>query len=167
MAKDGSRRGGARPGAGRKKKNVQPPNVAEVINAFKDGEDEGIPQPDSMLCETKGVKYPVDGVSVYYSIFRYLKSCSAEKIVPKELVEMFAATYARWKQAEAEISKKGFLAPHPTTGAEYTSPMVQISAAYMKQAMNSWFSIYSIAKEAEPAEDEDDKMGKLLGGRFG
>lgn len=167
MAKDGSKRGGARPGAGRKKKNVQPPSAENVIAIYKDGDIDGLPLPDSLLSQKQGGNIPLEAVGVFYSIFRYLKTCGAEKTVPKELVEMFALSYARWKQAETTISEKSFLAPHPTTGVPYTSPLVQISMTYSKQAQQYWFAIYSLTKDVEKAEEDGDMMEMLRRGNVG
>lgn len=167
MAKDGSNRGGARPGAGRKKKTVQPPPAEKVLTLFKDGEIDDLPKPDSLLAQKQGGEIPLDAVDVFYSICRFLKTCGAGKNVPKELVELFAMTYARWKQAETLISEKSFLAPHPTTGVPYTSPLVQISTTYAKQAQQYWFSIYSITKDVEKEDDDGDMMDFLKKGRIG
>ena len=127
-----------------------------------DGNEENIPAPCELLKRKQGVPYKLHAEEAYYSIYRFLLSMHAEKRVLKETVEMLAMAYGRWMQAEETISEKGMLAPHPTTNVPYTSPMVQISAAYGKQVQQLWFMVWQAAKDASQDQDEADPMAKLL-----
>ena len=162
MAKDGTRRGGARVGAGRprKQKPENPETVLQIVTVA-DAERRSFPAFNRDLCDTKGAYSLADAEDVYYSVFKFARDNGAEGRVPKELVELFAVTYSRWVQVEKEISKDGFTAEHPTTGAPCKSPLVDVSNTYSKQAHNYWYSIWSAIKDAEPDTDRDDMDAML------
>lgn len=161
MAKDGTRRGGARAGAGRKKK--QKPESPEKIIQAADLSDarENFPQFNRVLYGAQGGHALTDAEDVYYSVYAFARENGADKRLPKELVELFAVTYCRWTQAETEITANGFTSPHPTTGADCKSPLVEVSNLYSKQAQNYWYSIWSIVKDGE-ADTAGDEMEGLL-----
>ena len=162
MAKDGTRRGGARVGAGRprKQKPENPEAVLQIVTV-NDAERESFPTFNRDLCDAKGAYSLTDAENVYYSVFKFARANSADGRVPKELVELFAVTYSRWVQVEKDISKEGFTAEHPTTGAPCKSPLVDVSNTYSKQAHNYWYSIWSAIKDAEPDTDHDDMDAML------
>lgn len=163
MAKDGTRRGGARPGAGRPKKNKgqKPQKTESVLNsavsspALSDVEKAQFPACREQLRGT-------DAEDIYYSIYKFAKDCNADKQLPQELVELFAMSYYRWADAEKSISKDGVISKHPTTGAPCKSPLVSVSDQYSKQAQNYWYAIWSIIKGSEPIDNNDDDMADLL-----
>ena len=157
MAKDGTRRGGARVGAGRPRKQ-KPENLETVLQmvTVNDAERESFPPFNRDLCDAKGAYSLAAAEDVYYSVFKFARDNGAEGRVPKELVELFAVTYSRWVQVEKDISKEGFTAEHPTTGAPCKSPLVDVSNTYSKQAHNYWYSIWSAIKDSEPDTDHDD-----------
>lgn len=162
MAKDGTRRGGARPGAGRKKKQ-KPESPDSIIRSVSTTSDErnSFPQFNRLLYDCEGVRPLKQAEEVYYNIFKYAKENGADKLLPKELVELFAVTYTRWVQAESSISESGFTSEHPTTGAPCRSPLVEVSNTYSKQAQNYWYAIWTIIKSGETS-DTDDDMESLL-----
>ncbi len=148
MAKDGSRRGGARPGAGRKPKALTE-KIAEGRTA------EVMMEP----AELEGMEVPPvkDG---------------CEKLVTVQMVEQYAMSVSRWIQCEEIVSSTGFLAKHPTTGAAIASPYVTMSQSYMKQTNYCWMQIYQIVKENCSVEfqgntPQDDVMERLLRARKG
>ena len=157
MAKDGTRRGGARVGAGRprKQKPENPETVLQIVTVA-DAERNSFPAFNRDLCDAKGAYSLATAEDVYYSVYKFARDNGAEGRVPKELVELFAVTYSRWVQVEKEISKDGFTAEHPTTGAPCKSPLVDVSNTYSKQAHNYWYSIWSAIKDADPDTDHDD-----------
>ena len=162
MAKDGTRRGGARVGAGRprKQKPENPETVLQIVTVT-DAERSSFPAFNCDLCDAKGAYSLTDAEGVYYSVYKFARDNGAEGRVPKELVELFAVTYSRWVQVEKDISKDGFTAEHPTTGAPCKSPLVDVSNTYSKQAHNYWYSIWSAIKDAEPDTDHDDMDAML------
>ena len=154
MAKDGSGRGGARPGAGRK-----PKALTEKISEGKTAEV--LMEP----AELEGADVP--------PVKDFLKSPQKSG---RELVaeEVFNETYA-WLKArgcEEIVSSTGFLAKHPTTGVAIASPYVSMSQSYMKQTNYCWMQIYQIVKENCSVEfqgntPQDDVMERLLRARKG
>ena len=162
MAKDGTRRGGARVGAGRKKKQ-KPETPETVINSISVTEEErgSFPQFNRTLHDAPGEFSLAAAEGVYYSVFKFAKENGAENRVPKELVELFAVTFSRWVQVEEQISKEGFTAEHPTTGAPCKSPLVDVSNTYSKQAHNYWYSIWTAIKDGEAAIETDDMEDML------
>ena len=163
MAKDGTRRGGARPGAGRKKK--QKPEIPEKVTQnviLSDAERDSFPRFNRLLYDAEGTLSVKEAEDVYYSVFKYARDNGAEKRIPKELVELFAVTYSRWVQAERQISANGFISSHPTTGADCKSPLVAVSNTYSKQAQNYWYSIWIVIKDGEASDSGDDSMESLF-----
>lgn len=62
----------------------------------------------------------------------WLKSKGVQGVVPEHLVEQYALSVARWIHLEAMISKYGYIAKHPTTGAPVQSPYVAMAQSYAK-----------------------------------
>ena len=142
MAKDGTARGGARVGAGRR-----PKALADKIALGRPAE----------LCAE----------DVFKSTYLWLKERGCERFVNTQLIEQYAMTVSRWVQCETCISEYGFLAKHPTTGAAITSPYVTMSQNYLKQVNQCWYQIYQIVKENCSVEygganPHDDLMERLL-----
>ena len=155
MAKDGTNRGGARAGAGAKKKPLAD-KIAEgnpgrrklTVIDFQDTADlEGQPMPK-----------PAE------------RGCAA--LVSPQLLERYAMSVARWIQCEEAITEYGFLAKHPTTGNAIQSPYVAMSQNFMSQTNRLWMEIYQIVKENCSSEyggatPQDDVMERLLSARKG
>ena len=178
MARDGTARGGARVGAGRK-----PKALADKIT---DGTLTGatvLPQP----VQFEGVDVPpvreylrarqkngrdLCAEEVYRDTYAWLKARNCEKLVNNQLIEQYAMSVSRWIQCEECISEYGFLAKHPTTGNAIASPYVAMSQTYMKQVNQVWYQIYQIVKENCSVEyggasPQDDLMERLLSARKG
>ena len=150
MAKDGTKRGGARIGAGRKKKSLEekilegqaltPEPLNLEPSAFE------IPPPKEYLtAEQKTGRFYAE--QVYNDTFNWLKSCGCAELVAPQLVEDYAQAIARKIQAEEILTRAGLLAKHPTTGEPTTSPFVKISLDYLKAAQQIWYQIYQIVRE--------------------
>ena len=176
MAKDGTVRGGARTGAGRKSKAL-----ADKIIEGKAELDNGaviLPEPTSI----EGVDMPpikdflkakqkngkdMCAEEVYKSTYLWLKKRRCEKLVSTQLLEQYAMSVSRWVQCEEAISEFGFLTKHPTTGNAMQSPYVAMSQNYMKQVNQIWFQIYQVVKDncstdISGANPQDDLMERLL-----
>ena len=175
MARDGTNRGGARPGAGRK-----PKALADKLKEQKKVTAMTVPP------ELKGVEMPSireylieqqrDGSKlcseeVYEETYKWLKDMQCDAFVPKQLVEQYAMTVGRWIHCEQTISKLGYIAKHPTTGAAISSPYVKMSMDYSRQATILINEITQIVKENCPQEvvnnPNDDVMEILLRARKG
>ena len=154
MARDGTNRGGARPGAGRPRKALTE-KIAEGKSA------EVMMQP----ADIESAETP----PVYTETYQWLKERSCEKIVSRQLVEQYAMSISRWIHCEQIVTKYGYISKHPTTGAAIASPYVAMSQNYMKQANQIWNQIFQIVRENCSVEfqsnPQEDMMEKLLRSR--
>ena len=182
MAKDGTNRGGARIGAGQKKRALHdkilegnPGKRPLAVVEFKDTADlEGqlMPSPREYLgAIQKGGKKSL-AVEIYESTWAWLSDRRCSHLIPAQLLEQYAMSVSRWIQCEESITEFGFLAKHPTTGNAIPSPYVAMSQSFMKQANNLWFQIYQAVKENNAADykgntPHDDAMERLLNARRG
>jgi len=178
MAKDGTNRGGARPGSGPKKK----PLTTKIIEGKVKNEApsllpepvvfEGVDVPpikDYLKASQKSGK-DLCAEDIFKETWIWLKERGCEKLVSTQLIEQYAMSVSRWIQCEECISDYGFLAKHPTTGNAIASPYVSISQTYMKQVNQTWFQIFQIVKENSISEygglnPQDDVMERLLKAR--
>ena len=183
MSKDGTNRGGARPGAGRK-----PKAISEKIASGNPGGrplmvvdfgDEAVnlkgsdmpPVKDYLKAKQKSGK-DLCAEDIFVATYKWLKNCGCEKLVTVQQIEQYAMSVSRWIQCEEAISEFGFLAKHPTTGNAIASPFVAMSRDYMKQVNATWFAIHQIVKENcsvdyGGATPHDDLMERLLTARRG
>ena len=178
MAKDGTNRGGPRPGTGPKKKAL----MDKINDGTADGE-KILPQPadiegydippvkDYLKAKQKSGK-DLCAEDVFIATYKWLKNCGCEKLVTLQQIEQYAMSVSRWIQCEEAISEFGFLAKHPTTGNAIASPFVAMSRDYMKQVNATWFAIHQIVKENcsvdyGGATPHDDLMERLLTARRG
>ena len=178
MAKDGTNRGGARPGTGPKKK----PLIDKINDGRADGE-KILPQPaeiegydippvkDYLKAKQKSGK-DLCAEDIFVATYKWLKNCGCEKLVTVQQIEQYAMSVSRWIQCEEAISEFGFLAKHPTTGNAIASPFVAMSRDYMKQVNATWFAIHQIVKENCSVDyggstPHDDLMERLLTARRG
>ena len=179
MAKDGTRRGGARPNTGPKKKAL----AEKIVEGRATLEDGAVVLPDPV--EIEGVEMPpikdflkakqkngkdLCAEEVYKSTYLWLKKKRCEKLVSTQLLEQYAMSVSRWVQCEEAISEFGFLAKHPTTGNAMQSPYVAMSQNYMKQVNQVWYQIYQVVKDNCSADigganPQDDLMERLLQAR--
>lgn len=122
MAKDGTNRGGARIGSGRKPKaltdKISDGGMATVIDLPEPSAIDGAnipPVKDYLKAAQKGGR-DLCAAEVYGETWKWLKERGCEKYVSVQLVEQYAMSVSRWIQCEECISEYGFLAKHPTTG---------------------------------------------------
>ena len=182
MAKDGTNRGGARVGAGAKKKPLTE-KIADgnpgkrkltVIDFDNTADLEGqpMPKPSAMLSATQKDGKALVAAEVYEATWNWLAERKCTALVSPQLLERYAMSVARWIQCEEAVTEYGFLAKHPTTGAAIASPYVSMSQNYMKQVNNLWYQIFQIVKENCTGEyggasPQDDVMERLLSARKG
>lgn len=175
MAKDGTRRGGARPGAGRKPKalseKLKDGQKAEAMMIPAELEGVDMPHIREYLTEQQRDGSELCSKEVYEETYRWLKEMKCDAFVSRQLVEQYAMTVGRWIHCEQTISKLGYIAKHPTTGAAISSPYVKMAMDYSKQATTIGNEIYQIVKENCPSEvvnnPNDDVMEILLRTRKG
>lgn len=177
MAKDGTNRGGARIGAGKKAKPLHdkilegnPGRRPLKILEFKDTanlEGQTMPPPNAFLSSKQKNGQPLLAVDYYELVWRWLGERNCAHLIPSPLLEQYAMSMARWIHCEEGISEFGYLAKHPTTGNPMPSPYVAMSQQFLKQASNLWFQIHQIVKENSAADykgstPHDDAMERLL-----
>lgn len=183
MAKDGTNRGGARIGAGAKKKPLaeriaegnlgkRELTVIDFDNQSADLEGQPMPKPSRLLSakQKDGKKLLASGI--YKKTWDWLQERHCASLVSPDLLERYAMSAARWIQCEEAISEFGFLAKHPTTGNAIQSPYVAMSQNFMSQTNRLWMEIYQIVKENCASEYNgatpmDDTMELLLRARKG
>ena len=178
MAKDGTNRGGARVGSGRKSKalvdKINTGSSAQILElpepAYFEGE-EVPPVKDFLRAKQKNGK-DLCAEEVYNETWKWLKERGCANFVNKQLIEQYAMSVSRWIQCEECISEYGFLAKHPTTGNAIASPYVAMSQTYMKQVNQIWYQIFQVVKENCSVEwqggtPQDDVMERLLRTRRG
>lgn len=176
MAKDGTARGGARPGTGPK-----PKALTEKLSAGKSGVVIDLPTaPDLEGAEMPPIKDYMkskqkNGVDlcaeeVFKETWDWLTKVGCTEYVNVQLVNQYSMSVARQIQCEEAISEFGFLAKHPTTGNAIASPYVSMLGQFTKQANQAWFQIYQIVKENCTVDyggrnPQDDIMERLLTAR--
>jgi hypothetical protein len=176
MAKDGTNRGGARVGAGRKPKalteKINTGKHAIVVELPETGDLEGSVMPPVKDYMTADQKNGQDfcAKEVYEETWNWLKDRGCQELVSPQILQQYAMSVARWIQCETAISEYGFLAKHPTTGAAISSPYVTMSREYMKQVNQCWYQIFQVVKENcstefQGASPQDDLMERLLKAR--
>ena len=170
-------RGGARAGAGRKKKAVidkitdksnQPIEVLDIPEV--DGVE--MPKPKDILSATQRDGKDFMAKEIYEETWEWLKKIGCHTVVSPQVIERYAMCAARWIQCEQMTNELGFLSKHPTTGKPIPSPFINIGINYMNQAVRSWNEIYQIVKENCTVDysgknPQDDLMEKLLASRRG
>ena len=182
MAKDGTARGGQRPGAGRKSKALteklaagNPGHRPLTVMDLPDGVDldcVDMPEPSEYLKakQRNGGEFAAE--KIYKITWLWLKERGCEKLISQQLIEQYAMSVSRWIQCEDAISEYGFLSKHPTTGAACASPYVAMSQQYMKQVNQVWYQIFQVVKENCSSDfsgntPQDDVMERLLRTRRG
>lgn len=191
MARDGTNRGGRRRNTGPKpqavSEKIQKGKTVKVmtndIPTLDVSELEAVDLPEGVLLEGNQMPKPSEYLStqqkngiplgadkIYTEIWLWLKERNCEKLVNRRLIESYAQAFARYIQCEEAISSYGLLGKHPTTGGVVTSPFVQMSVQFQKQANLLWYEIYDIVKQncTEVFEDNgNDMMERLLRSRKG
>ena len=171
-------RGGARPGAGRKKSAVKDKAAAgnpggRPLEVLDIPEMEGVemPKPHDFLSAAQRDGSPLQATAIYENTWKWLKQIGCASKVSPQLLERYAMCSARWIQCEETTSKLGFLSKHPTTGKPIPSPFINIGIQYMNQAVRLWNEIFQIVKDncstdydSSPSP-QDDLMERLLKAR--
>lgn len=182
MAKDGTRRGGARPGAGRKKKSLQEKvetgnpggrklQILDIPIGFDDPEAVDMPEPSAYLSAKQRDGKPLGADEVYRKTVNWLVALKCDKFVSPQLVEQYSVCVARYRQCEEAVNSLGLIGKHPTSGKPIQSPFVAMSQSYMKQANIVWAEISQIVKEnctvdyIPGGNPEEDMMERLLRGK--
>ena len=182
MAKDGTSRGGSRPGSGRKPKAI----TEKIASGNPGGRKLTVVDFGENATELTGEEMPPvsefmktvqkDGSvlcaeDIFKNTWIWLHERRCDQLIPTQIIEQYAMAAARWVQCEEYVSTYGFLAKR-ANGSVANSPYVNISREYMKQANNIWYQIYQVVKENCTVElsgttPQDDVMERLLRVRRG
>ena len=177
MSKDGTNRGGSRPGAGRKPKAIteklatgNPGGRALMVVDFGDEAvnlkgTEMPPVKDYLKAKQKDGSVTC-AEAIYTETWNWLHERKCDQLVTVQQIEQYAMSVARWIQCEEAVSEFGFLAKKPS-GTVISSPYVTMGREYMKQANAAWFQIFQIVKENCVTEisgrtPHEDAMERLL-----
>ena len=184
MASDGTMRGGARVGAGRKRKSVTEKYEAgnpggralEVLDIpdFDTPDLEGADMPPikEFMAEMQKDGTVLSAPEIYRETIAWLTRLGVNQLVSPIQVEQYSMYVARWIHCEQAISRYGYLAKHCTTNAPIASPYVAMSINYAKQAQAAWGVIFQIVRENCTKDytgpnPNDDVMERLLRSRKG
>jgi hypothetical protein len=174
--------GGARVGAGQKKKALADKLLDGNLGKRKltvlefsgvaDLDGQPMPLPRSYLTAKQKDGSQTLAAELYEKTWSWLNERGCSQLVPPQLIEQYAMSVSRWVQCEECITEFGFLAKHPTTGNAMPSPYVAMSQSFMKQANNIWYQIYQVVRENCASEfkgstPHDDMMERLLTARKG
>lgn len=189
VAKDGTNRGGRRVRAGGKPDALidkitkgRAAKVLEVadlspaallganeLNDVSDLSGTDMPKPSDYLSARQRDGTPLGADALFLETWKWLKMRGCEKLVNPRLVEAYSQAFTRFIQCEEAISTYGLLGKHPTTGGAITSPFVQMSQSFQKQANILWYEIFDIVKQncttAFVGNPQDDVMEQLLSSR--
>ena len=114
MAKDGTMRGGARVGSGRKSKalteKIGSGLAASVIELPEPEEISGedVPPVKEFLKAAQKSGIDLCAEDVFKSTFLWLKERGCDRLVNTQLIEQYAMSVSRWVQCETCISEYGF-----------------------------------------------------------
>lgn len=170
--KNGANRGGARPGAGRKKKPLtERIEAGQKATVLKAPEVDALEMPkikDYFKAEQRmGELYAAE---VYQETWDWLKERGCATLINPMLLEQYAMSAARWVQLEGINSQYGFISK-TAQGNATASPFVTQALAYMKQTNQLWYQIYQIVREncstTFEGTPQDDLMERLLRARDG
>ena len=155
MAKDFTLRGGARPGAGRKKKPLTERIIEGSVDKSMTIPD--LPEPpeidmtgipaakDYLSCDQKMGE--LHGKEVYDEVFKWIAERGCANVVSPQLVEQYSMAMGRYIQLENIVSQLGFLSRHPTTGSAIASMFVPMAQTYFKLANSLFQQIWRIVCE--------------------
>lgn len=167
-------RGGARPGAGRKKsavkdkaENGNPGGRKLEVLDIPEVEGVAMPKPHDFLSAEQRDGSVLQAQEIYTETWQWLKGIGCAAKVSPQLLERYAMCSARWVQCEEMTNRMGFLSKHPTTGKPIPSPFINIGINYMNQAVRLWNEIFQIVKENCSTEygestPQDDLMQTAL-----
>ena len=173
MAKDGTQRGGARIGSGRKKTPLADrilngsESKAEVLETPAELEDMQVPKPKKYISSKQKDGGKFYAKQIYQETWDWLKAHGCAALVSPQLIESYSLVTARHIQCEERLNQWGMLAQHPTTGEPIPSPFEKMSLDYLKQSNLLFNQIYQVVKENcstgyDGANPQNDLMENLL-----
>ncbi len=143
----------------------------ETLCGTADLYGEDMPNPSEYLSARQRNGKPLGADEIFVQTWKWLKERKCERLVNPRLLEGYSQAFARYIQCEEAISEYGLLGKHPTTGAAISSPFVQMSQSFQKQANLLWYEIFDIVKQnctsAYVGNPMEDNMERLLRSKEG
>ena len=176
MAKDGTARGGARSGSGRKAKSLAQKTVEGLVDGRASsskavGGSTCIPEAKDYLTRPQSGNRAFRAKEIHDEVWAWISLHGCTKSVSPQLVDHYSMAAARWLQCEEAVSENGLIAAHPTTGNAIASPYVTMSREYMRQVLQIWYQINQAVRENSIGGDigipspQDNMMERLLSGK--
>lgn len=181
-AKDGSNRGGARVGAGRKTKPLAEKlldgntghrkTTVTGFDNIPDLECADMPEPHEMLSAEQRDGSVLQAKDIFEDAWKWISARGCAALVSPQLLERYAMSAARWIQCEEALTKYGLIGKHPTTNSPIASPFATLGLNYMNQTNRLWLEIYDIVSsnsttDYASANPQDNVMERLLKARKG
>jgi len=91
---------------------------------------------------------------VYRRTVQWIKEQHCENVISEQMIEEYSMAVARWVHLEQMISKYGYIAKHPTTGAAIPSPYVAMAQGYLKQISAIRAEINQLIKYNRPVTSD-------------
>lgn len=161
-------RGGARAGAGKKRKSLDDKISEGKITPFEVTPNENFttPNPKEYISAQQEMGIDTYATEIYNATYEWLKGRGCAELVAPQLIESYSQVISRHIQCEEFLSKNGLTGKHPTTGEPVISPFVKASLDYLKSANQLWYQIFQIVRENSTGvgDTASDAMEKLLAG---
>ena len=160
--------GGARPGAGRKKKPraerlMQGQEGYAVVFPFQPEDPEKPVIKDYLSDEQRLGVFPAK--EIYEETWQWLKERGCLHLINPHLIEQYAVSMGRFVQLEKIISEISPISKQ-INGEVKASPFVSMSQNYLREARVIWNEIWYIVQanctEKVTDNPQDDMMEKLL-----
>lgn len=148
------------------------PCTPEPENKNNPTQCEEMPKASDWMSASQKQGHPLIANEIYIDTCEWLKKHKCGHLAPKQQIEQYAMSAARWIQCEQAISEYGLIAKHPVNGVPIASPYVSMAQSFSKQTYNLWAQIFAIVRE-NSAEDcsvltpQGNLMDRLLAARKG
>ena len=161
--------GGARPGAGRKKKSlaerIQDGQIASPVHFPVRPKEPVHPDVKSYLSDEQRIG-ELHAKEIYEETWYWLKDRDCLYLINPHLIEQYAMSMGRWVQLEKLISEVSPISKQ-INGEFKSSPLVSMAQNYLREARLLWNEIWYIVQanctEKVSENPQDDMMERLLG----
>lgn len=167
MAKDGTIRGGARAGAGKKRKSMG----EKIADGQMELPKENLPRtaakpkkhkPNKFLTEEQKPGKNQYIKETFKKVWDWLDSRGITERVAPHIIDEYVMLITIHLACEKEILEKGRVLESPK-GVKNLNPLVRASIDYVKQANNLWYgAIGAVARDVVPVTYDGDDMERLL-----
>jgi hypothetical protein len=175
MSKDGTERGGVRPGTGRKKKPLAE-KILEgersdrplTVLSFADAKElSDIPlsheflssqQLDQMTKKLNETMAP----QIYQETYKWLNDRKLAQLIKKEMVEAYALHIARWIECEKYVFEYGMFTNDKRSGELKINAFEQNASVHERRASTLWYQIYLIIQQNSSVRYNDNPHDDIM-----